>query len=263
MTLLILLLALALPLSSRGGGLPEPELVLYGTILDVSGGAKVRLTVGTLSWTFQPAGSGKPLAATAVLTNIHDQFSYVIRIPCETQIAGALASDGTLALDETYDRSQVSVDNHPATFVQSGQQTLSLAITDRGRIERVDLEVSIGGALPEWWQIKYFTHNGIDPNDDPDHDGMSNLAEYLAGTDPTDPQSRFAFVDVVADPLGGVRVEWSSVQGKFYTVQRSGDLLSGFTNLQTHIAATSPVNSFRDAIATGDGPYFYRLFVEQ
>lgn len=131
-------------------------------------------------------------------------------------------------------------------------------------MERVDLTVNVpgGGFLPEAWQLQYFGHTGVDPNDDPDHDDLSNWDEYVAGTNPTDPQSRFAILRVLADPLGGVRVQWSSVAGKFYTVQRSGDLLSGFTGLQARLAATAPLNSFRDTSATGAGPYFYRLLVE-
>jgi hypothetical protein len=89
-----------------------------------------------------------------------------------------------------------------------------------------------------------------------------NLAEFIAGTNPTDPQSNFEFVRVFPDPLGGIRVEWSSAPGRFYTLQRSADLLTGFTDLQTHVAATAPLNSIRDSSATGTGPYFYRVFIE-
>lgn len=43
-----------------------------------------------------------------------------------------------------------------------------------------------GNGLPDWWELEYFGHlTGTDPNADPDHDGMSNLQEWLAGTNPT------------------------------------------------------------------------------
>ena len=38
--------------------------------------------------------------------------------------------------------------------------------------------------LPDAWEMQNFGHLGVDPNADPDHDGMSNRQEYLAGTDP-------------------------------------------------------------------------------
>ena len=43
-----------------------------------------------------------------------------------------------------------------------------------------------GNGLPDWWEIQYFGTNGVDPNADPDGDGLSNLQEYQAGTDPHD-----------------------------------------------------------------------------
>jgi len=67
---------------------------------------------------------------------------------------------------------------------------------------------------------------------------------------------------VAPDAAGALRVEWSSVAGKLYTLQRSGELLTGFTDLQVHVAATAPLNSLRDATAVGVGPFFYRLRVE-
>ena len=53
------------------------------------------------------------------------------------------------------------------------------------------LDDSDGDGLPDWWETLY----DLDPNSDrendgaygdPDHDGLTNLAEYLAGTNPTD-----------------------------------------------------------------------------
>jgi len=40
--------------------------------------------------------------------------------------------------------------------------------------------------LPDWWEYKYFGQLGTNPDADPDGDGLSNLEEYQAGTDPTD-----------------------------------------------------------------------------
>jgi len=245
----------------KGAGLPEPSLVLYGTIRDVSGGLNVRLTAGTLNWVFQPVGGGPSFAVTATLTNINDQFSYVVRIPCESQTTDFTASDGTLTLGRVYDRSQVSVDSHAATFVQSGQQSLTLTLTDRGRIERVDLQVAIGGVLPDNWQLQYFGRTGIDPFADPDQDGMDNLGEFRSGTNPVDRTSVFA-IEITADAPGGPRLKWFSAAGKVYTLRRSQDLLTGFQDLAVNIAATPPLNQYQDGTAAGSGPYFYRVLAQ-
>jgi PA14 domain/Bacterial TSP3 repeat len=42
-----------------------------------------------------------------------------------------------------------------------------------------------GSGLPVIWEQIYFGHTGVDPNDDPDHDGLSNLQEWQYHTDPT------------------------------------------------------------------------------
>ena len=42
-----------------------------------------------------------------------------------------------------------------------------------------------GSGLPIWWELLYFGQTGVDPNADPDGDGLTNLQEYILGTDPT------------------------------------------------------------------------------
>jgi glucose/arabinose dehydrogenase len=80
--------------------------------------------------------------------------------------------------------------------------------------------------LPESWQIAHFGHTGVDPNDDPDHDGMSNYAEYLAGTDPVNPNSYFAIKSLVILEGGHAEIRWQSIEGRTYTVLYSDDFLT-------------------------------------
>ena len=46
-----------------------------------------------------------------------------------------------------------------------------------------------GSGLPMAWELAYFGVTGVDPNADPDGDGVSNFLEHLDGTDPTNPNS--------------------------------------------------------------------------
>jgi len=43
---------------------------------------------------------------------------------------------------------------------------------------------SDGNGLPDAWELQYFGHIGVDPNADPDGDGLTNLQEYQHGTNP-------------------------------------------------------------------------------
>src|SRR5215468_6799983 len=73
---------------ASGQGIPEPSLVMYGRVLNINGNADLRLAYGTLSCTFLPSGGGNPVTASALLTNINNQFSYILRVPCETPVPG-------------------------------------------------------------------------------------------------------------------------------------------------------------------------------
>ena len=43
---------------------------------------------------------------------------------------------------------------------------------------------SDGTGMADGWEILYFGHTGIDPNADPDGDGLTNYQEYMGGTNP-------------------------------------------------------------------------------
>lgn len=102
---------------------------------------------------------------------------------------------------------------------------------------------------------------------DSDSDGMVDTMELTAGTDPYNPASVMRMA-APRNPLtaegSGIIVEWASVTGKWYTVQRSTNLASlpGFANIATNIPGMFPVTTYVDATATGSGPYYYRVQVQ-
>ena len=75
--------------------------------------------------------------------------------------------------------------------------------------------------LPDWWEKLFFgSLTGTDPNGDSDHDGMTNLQEFLAGTNPANPQDRLHISSLVQlNAGGGFTVTWSAVEGRTYKVQ--------------------------------------------
>src|ERR1035441_7128180 len=60
--------------------------------------------------------------------------------------------------------------------------------------------------LPLAWELTYFGATGVDPNADPDHDGQSNLQEYLAGTNPTNTADVLEITAYTTSPGGTTNV---------------------------------------------------------
>lgn len=133
-----------------------------------------------------------------------------------------------------------------------------------GRLNLLRTVDTDGNGLPDWWELQFFGHlTGTDPTADPDHDGAGNLAEWLAGTNPTNASSCLRVFAASADLTNGFTVHWPSIAGKNYRLERSTNLLTGFDSfVRTNIPATPPVNSEADtAILPGNARY-YRVRLE-
>ena len=77
------------------------------------------------------------------------------------------------------------------------------------------------------WERTYFGTLGVDPNADPDGDGMSNQEEYLAGTNPTNSSDALIIKAFTSDSGGtNVSLTWSSVLTRYYFIQETTDLES-------------------------------------
>ncbi len=95
---------------------------------------------------------------------------------------------------------------------------------------------------------------------DADGDGMTDVQELIAGTNPDSAASVFAAEVLTVDDEAGITIRWPSVAGAKYTVLRATNLMEGLQNLAVGMVATETgVMTYRDATATGDGPYFYKV----
>ncbi|MBM4148578.1 MAG: hypothetical protein FJ224_05995 [Lentisphaerae bacterium] len=121
-----------------------------------------------------------------------------------------------------------------------------------------------GNVAPDSWYLDHFQSLTYGDGDDPDRDGMSNLDEYRAGSDPSDPASCLRFMDAgaTATRAGEVVIRWQSETGKVYTIKVATNLAAGFdSTLATGIEATPPINTHTDRV-DGISVKFYRIVLE-
>jgi hypothetical protein len=112
--------------------------------------------------------------------------------------------------------------------------------------------------LPDWWEEFYFGGpTAAAPAADDDSDGMTNAAEFVAGTDPLDPNSRLAVTALQVGP-GGFSMSFPTVVGKVYAVEYS-DTLAAWSVLASGIEGTGGVIEFNDSSTSAQR--FYRLRV--
>jgi len=118
--------------------------------------------------------------------------------------------------------------------------------------------------MPDIWE----TANGLAPffNDasaDYDGDGLSNLQEYLAGTNPLDPQSCLNIEATQADD--GIHLKFPATAGRSYTLQYRDAVQASQWNRLTNVAPqlTGHEVDIVDLLPVGGGERFYRLTTPQ
>ena len=115
-----------------------------------------------------------------------------------------------------------------------------------------------------WRQTNFgTTSNTGDAADsaDPDADGMTNAAEYAAGTDPKSSASVLR-VSAIATNANEVAMSFPSVAGKTYRLESSETLQNGsWLPVQNNIAGTGEVLQVVDPGGMAEAKRFYRLVI--
>ncbi len=82
------------------------------------------------------------------------------------------------------------------------------------------------------WQMQHFGCTNClqaAANADPDGDGLSNLEEFLAGTDPTNSGSAFRIIEIAPED-DDMFIAWTAVGGKRYVLQTTTGYSGSFSN---------------------------------
>jgi hypothetical protein len=110
--------------------------------------------------------------------------------------------------------------------------------------------------LPDAWERQNFGHIGEDPNADPDHDGMSNYLEYLAGTNPNNTSDWLGIISYTRNGSYN-SLWWTSKPTRLYRVERRA-AFDDSSSWETHI--TYDVPGWNNVGFDNFGPqYFYRI----
>jgi len=155
-------------------------------------------------------------------------------------------------------------------------QILFTPVVDNARISGVQVRkiadvFSDTDGIPDWWRLAYFGHALGQANDhshgsdDADGDGVSNLTEFLAGTDPLNPASvpappAFNITQIVMTTTN-VQVSCSTATNWSYQLQcrSSLDAASFWSNIGSTASGTGGTVVFSDSVAFTNSTRFYRV----
>jgi Chitobiase/beta-hexosaminidase C-terminal domain len=221
--------------------LPDGSLV----VVDAYNNRLRQITLGTPSLvSISPAGG---FFTNAVWVSISPMTSKaIIRYTLDGTEPEAFspAYTGAFRLFEaTTVKARVFVNGYPVSETASAQFTRFYAIDD---------------GIPASWREHYFgagyqTNPRVMANADPDGDGANNLEEYLAETNPLDPQSVLKVLSIHSVPV----VTWNSVSNVIYFILRKDNMNSTNWTTVAAVQANASITSFTDYSATNTKAFYW------
>lgn len=112
-----------------------------------------------------------------------------------------------------------------------------------------------GDGMDDDWEITLFHSVKPDGSGDEDKDGMTNLDEFIANTDPCNSNSIFRVAGFERGAQSIIR--WSACAGRVYSVYWRTNLLSEFQSVSTNILWSQPVFTNNSAQSSG----YYKISV--
>ncbi len=223
-------------------GVSGGNLGVDGGINLVSGGTTVVFTLMRLgNFACTTTGVVSIAGGSLFVTNAAGNAVLEVRSGTLTFSAGSLKAD------------QLVVTNACARFIHTGGSLVVGTVTVDPNLD------ADGDGLPNGWESKY----GLDQFDptgangasgDPDADGMTNLQEFQAGSNPV------ADIKSIAREGNNVRVTWGAFLGKTNALQAASSLAVSFGDVHVINNATGTVTNYLDiGGATNKPSRFYRV----
>ena len=233
------------------------KAIAYDSLLPDSTITTGVYAIGLLTAGFRasPTNGGAPLTvtftdtSTGTITNRYWSFG-----------DGATMNVTTTSLAHTYSFSGTNA----VTLVVSGDGGSSTN-TQTNLIVATSVD-TVGDGVPDWWRSQYFGGNGATTNADSsatadfDNDGLSNLAEYLADTNPTNAASRLAVTSftIISNQI---RLTWTGGSSAWQYVEYRNSLVdtNDWKAIYTNTPPTAVTNTLFDTGAVIYTSRFYRI----
>lgn len=186
----------------------------------------------------------------------------VVAISAGQTISMAIKKDGTLVVwggNASRPGDDANDDDDRATDLDdpmaAGALTTTLTAVSVGGYHSLGLISATTDSnrndIPDWWEIAHNIGSSKGKNSDTDRDGVSDLDEYLADTNPGDAQSFFSLHVDVSNLDGQTHIAYGPVSSeRLYTLEACTDLrsnnwqpIAGNANMQARSTAEANVLS--------------------